>query len=182
MRPVAIRPARAEEAQRIAEIHVRAWQWAYRGLVPDPFLEGLSVENRAAYWRLEIAEGRLGHRHVWCAVRGADLLGFAAIGPSREGGKETGEVYAIYLEPNAVGSGVGRRLFAHVVDQLRRDGFRAATLWVLATNTRARRFYEGAGWRADGAEKTEDWRGTAFHEVRYRTDLNPKTSNASSLG
>jgi len=167
MLPLAIRLARADEAQRIAEIHVRGWQAAYS------LLRRLSVEDRAAYWRRELVEGRQEARHVWCAARGADPLGFAAIGPSRDlgSGADTGEVYAIYLEPDVVGTGVGRLLFAHAVDHLRREGFRAAILWVLATNTRASRFYEGAGCCVDGAEKTEDWHGTALHEVRYRIDL-----------
>src|SRR5262249_21432014 len=82
--PLAIRPAQAGEARRIAEIHVRGWQWAYRGLIPASLLEGLSVEDRAAYWRRELGEGRQGNRHVWCAARGVDTLGFAAIGPSRD--------------------------------------------------------------------------------------------------
>lgn len=110
MPPLAIRPAQAGEAQRIAEIHVRGWQWAYRGLIPASLLEGLSVEDRAAYWRRELVEGRQGNRHVWGAARGADSLGFAAIGPSRDLGADadTGEVYATYLEPDVVGTGVGR--------------------------------------------------------------------------
>ncbi len=114
---------------------------------------------------------------MWCAVRGTDLVGVAAAGPSWDpgSGAGTGEVYAIYLEPQVVGTEVGRRLFAHVMDQLRGGGSHVAVLWVLSTNARARRFYERARWRADGAEKTEDWRGTALHEVRYRIDLAPKT-------
>lgn len=59
------------------------------------------------------------------------------------------------------------------MDHFRREGCRTVLLWVLATNSRARRFYDGVGWRADGAERTEDWHGTALHEVRYRINLSP---------
>jgi hypothetical protein len=41
-------------------------------------------------------------------------------------------------------------------------------LWVLETNTRARRFYESGGWRADGSSKTANSRGFPLVEVRYR--------------
>jgi len=33
-----VRDARAEDAAAIAEVHVRAWQAAYRGLMPEDFL------------------------------------------------------------------------------------------------------------------------------------------------
>jgi hypothetical protein len=41
-------------------------------------------------------------------------------------------------------------------------------LWVLAGNARARRFYEIAGWVADGAERTSEVFGATVSEVRYR--------------
>jgi RimJ/RimL family protein N-acetyltransferase len=44
-------------------------------------------------------------------------------------------------------------------------------LWVLATNERARRFYEKAGWHADGAEAPHDVGGTTHTVVRYRRSL-----------
>ena len=34
-----------------------------------------------------------------------------------------------------------------------------------------RRYYEQAGWCADGMERMEDWDGVPLHEVRYRTDF-----------
>ena len=37
-------------------------------------------------------------------------------------------------------------------------------LWVLRDNARARRFYEGHGWRADGTERVAG----GVVEVRYR--------------
>src|SRR5690606_41064361 len=66
--------------------------------------------------------------------------------------ENVGEVTAIYLRQAHWGRGIGRRLFAAVVDRLREAGFEEAILWVLDTNARARRFYEAAGWEADGSE------------------------------
>jgi ribosomal protein S18 acetylase RimI-like enzyme len=59
------------------------------------------------------------------------------------------------------------------VDRLRRDGFRVATLWVLVSNDRARRFYERSGWRVDGGKKTEEWSGVVLREERHRRQLAP---------
>lgn len=169
---VVIRAARVDEARRIAEVHVRAWQWAYRDLLPATLLERLSVERRAAYWQAWLTDADP-RRQLWLAIRRERVVGFVAAGPARDPDADatTGEIYALYLEPEVAGTGVGRSLCDHAVEGLRHDGFRGATLWVLATNSRARRFYEQGGWGADGAARTEDQAGVALHEVRYRRPL-----------
>jgi GNAT superfamily N-acetyltransferase len=166
-----LRRAEKHEARLIAELHVRAWQAAYRGLLPDELLDGLSVAAREALWRRKLAIGS--RSHVWVAERGERVIGFVAVGPSRDGdtGASVAEVYAIYVEPEVVGTGVGRVLFKHAMDFLRGHGYGAAILWVLETNARARRFYEGAGWQPDGAMKTELRQVWELKEVRYRTTL-----------
>jgi RimJ/RimL family protein N-acetyltransferase len=45
------------------------------------------------------------------------------------------------------------------------------TLWVLDSNARARRFYEAAGFRPDGAVKVDDSHGFVLRELRYRRQL-----------
>jgi ribosomal protein S18 acetylase RimI-like enzyme len=93
--------------------------------------------------------------------------------PSEEpdSGPETAEIQAIYLVPEAIGLGIGRSLFQAAVDDIVAHGFKAAILWVLDTNERARRFYEAAGWAADGATKTEERPGRDLHEIRYARNL-----------
>jgi hypothetical protein len=50
--PIAqIRKAKVEDACGIAFVHVRSWQVAYRGLMPDRFLDSLDVEKRTNMWR-----------------------------------------------------------------------------------------------------------------------------------
>ena len=51
--------------------------------------------------------------------------------------------------------------------RLREEGFSEATLWVLAENPHARRFYEAAGWTLDGAVKEDTYFGVTIDEVRY---------------
>ena len=171
MAPHSFRLATAADARSIAELQVRAWRAAYRGLLPDVLLDTQSVDSREEQWR----EWNRGHslRQIWLIERDATLLGFAATGPSRDAGApaSTGEVYAIYIEPAVIGTGVGRGLFARVSEALRAQGFTRAMLWVLDTNTRSRRFYEAAGWRPDGGHKTETLRGVPVPHVRYSRAL-----------
>lgn len=170
--PAKIREATSKDAPRLAEIHVRSWQAAYRGQLDDDYLDGLDVQGRLEQHRRSLEEPRANWR-TWLAEDGGRVVGFAVTGPSEDADAErtTAEVYAIYLEPARVGTGLGRDLFAHVVDDLRERGFVSATLWVLETNERARRFYETAGWKPDGTITSERVDCEMRPTVRYRTTL-----------
>lgn len=167
-----IREAVPADARAIAEIHVRSWQAAYRGQLTDDYLDGLSVEDRLEQHRRSLEEPPAEWR-TWVAQDGGELTGFAVTGPSQDGDatERTGEVYAVYLEPDRVGTGAGRELFEHAVADLRERGFDTATLWVLETNERARRFYEAAGWTHDGTVTSERVDCEMRATVRYRSDL-----------
>lgn len=167
---VDIRVARPNDAPGIAEVHVRAWQTAYRGQVPDELLDALSVGVRSEAWRGMITESVWPTKVTLVAEDDERIVGFAHVSPSRDddAGPTVGEVTAIYLLPEFWNRGIGRALFERAMETLRLAGFVAATLWVLDTNTRARRFYDAAGWTPDGASKVDE-RGTfSLHEVRYR--------------
>jgi L-amino acid N-acyltransferase YncA len=163
------------DAPAIASIHVRAWQSAYRGQMPDALLDSRSVEEREERWRRGFARRAAGERfpRIWVAERDNRVIGFASSGPSQDddAAPGMGEIYTIYLEPEVVGTGVGRELFARAVQDLREVGFERATLWVLTSNAPTRRFYEAAGWRFDRTEKIEDWDGHGIPEIRYQIDL-----------
>jgi len=105
--------------------------------------------------------------------RGGQVLGFSITGPSREAedGPSTGEVYAIYLDPDRITTGLGRRLFAYSLMALGRLGFREVVVWVLRENERARRFYEAAGCILDPGGKTIAIGGADLREVCYRRAL-----------
>jgi hypothetical protein len=53
---VEVRPARIGDERAIAEVHVHTWQAAYRGQVPDAFLDSLSIERRTQRWSQIISQ------------------------------------------------------------------------------------------------------------------------------
>ena len=151
--------------------HVRAWQAAYRGVMPDEYLDALSTEERASMWRDRIA--RVDLPPLLVAETGGAVVGFAAYGrerPSSEA-RGAGELYAMNLDPGHWGKGIGRLLLRHVMDALRSLGYEEAILWVAPQNVRARSLYESEGWRADGAVADEEVLGVTVTEMRYRTEL-----------
>lgn len=167
-----IREATPADAVPIADLHVRAWRATYRGQMSDAYLDGLTVEDRLPnlVWSLEHppADWRM-----WVAEEDGAIVGFASTGPSMDADAKPSdriaELFAIYVEPARIGTGLGRALFDHAVDDLRSRRFAAATLWVLETNALARRFYVAAGWTEDGATTTERVDCENLPTVRYRT-------------
>ena len=173
---VTVRRATVADAPAMGRLVARAWQAAYRGQMPDAYLDGLRPEDRAAYWDGVLRrEDRRGA--VLVAERAGEVVGFAAAGPSPDP-EGAGELYAINVDPAHWGTGAGRALLEAAQAELDRMGFAESVLWVLPGNVRARRFYERAGWTADGAEKTSEAFGVGFDEVRYRR--RPSSADSSS--
>jgi ribosomal protein S18 acetylase RimI-like enzyme len=168
---VTVRGATADDARLIAEVHVASWRWAYRGQVTDRILDELSVDEREAMWRRSIAEGK-GRTAVAIDPAG-DVIGFVETGPAGDddADERTGEVYAIYVLEDAAGSGIGTALLRRGEDDLRSDGYRRVTLWVLTSNVRAHRFYERNGWVFDGRRSTYRVGEVDLPILRYARDL-----------
>jgi GNAT superfamily N-acetyltransferase len=163
---VIVREAKVGDAEAIERIRVRGWQVAYRHLYPPEELDRLEVEW--SRWRRRIVQPPAGWS-IFVAGEAGKLLGFASTGPARDDAT-VGELYAIYVHPDAWSRGVGRALLERAEQRLAED-YREATLWVLEDNPRARRFYEAAGWRADGGRQEVERLGVSPPEVRYRKRL-----------
>ena len=167
-----VRQAKVDDAAAMGRVHVRAWQAAYRGAMPDDFLDSLDADTRRAGWARLLESPRPGVETLVVEDDDGAVVGFAHIGPSRQNAEAEGEgeVYAINLDPDAWGRGLGQRLLAAATEHLAERGYREAILWVLDSNARARRFYEARGCRlidatdGDNEEKMPDvlyeWRPT----------------------
>jgi GNAT superfamily N-acetyltransferase len=178
---VTVRPATLPDAPAMGRVHVRAWQAAYRGHMPDDYLDGLRAEDRAAGW--ERALGRERERGaILVAEQAGQVTGFANLGPAQDPAG-AGELYAINVDPAHWGTGAGRALLQAAQAELARLGYAETVLWVLPANARARRFYEIAGWVADGTERTMEVQGVVVPEVRYRRrSTSDEISSATPAG
>lgn len=162
-----IRHATVEDAQGIAVVHVRSWQAAYAGLMPQNVLAGLSIEDRAERWAQIIGEPDHGS-HTLVSVRDGEVIGWASFGASRESDAPgSGELWGIYAHPSAWSSGVGHALLEAVERELVDAGHSTAYLWVLDGNVRAASFYTKHGWIDDGGTKIEERPGLTLNERRH---------------
>jgi GNAT superfamily N-acetyltransferase len=149
---VTIRPAEADDIEAFVEMKNDAWRWAYADLLPAEHLASLPVEAQTAGWRVAFAAPER-DGSVLVAADDARVVGVASWGASRDDDATptTGEIGMLYVAPDHVGTGLGRRLMNGALEGLRRAGYERATLWVLEANARGRGFYDHVGWRPDGA-------------------------------
>jgi GNAT superfamily N-acetyltransferase len=141
---------------------VETWQAAYAHAFPPEQLDSQSVEERTALARR--------FPPTFLAELDGTIVGFVAVGASRDESAD-GELFAIYVHPDHWGTGIGRALIEAGEERLRELGHSEAFLWVLDDNPRARRFYEIAGWAADGTKRRIDVFGFDVPEVRYAKRL-----------
>ena len=169
---IRIRPAVAEDATAVAQAHVRSWQAGYRGLLPANYLDALRPEDRASRYTFD--QMRPDGPFTQVAIDGGMICGHPTTGSCRDDDlSDSGEIWAIYVDPPRWGVGIGRRLITAGCAQLRSQGHRLACLWGIAGNERARRFYELAGWYCDGTQRTDTIGNHPIHETRYQLRLGP---------
>jgi GNAT superfamily N-acetyltransferase len=178
---VTVRPAKEGDAGAVGEVHVRAWQSAYRGLMPDDYLDGLHAEDHAARWR-EHLTAPSSAEHLLVVVDDHRVVGFACVGPAHDGdaSSDVGQLYAINLDPDVWGRGLGRELLRVATDRLRELGWLEAVLWVVPGNRRARRLYESEGWRDDDLSRDDEVFGVVVAQMRYRRLLVEPTGRPDS--
>lgn len=173
-RGVDIREAVAGDAEDIGRVRHASWQVAYSGLVPADYLAGLSVDGFVLSARRMLADRAARRMVVLVAEVDGVVSGFASVGPSRDDDEaegSVGELYAIYLDPAVWRLGIGSRLQEVALERLREAGYTEATLWVLATNSASRAFYEHTGWRHDGGVSGFEAGAEVLDETRYRRTL-----------
>ena len=168
--PASIRTATRDDAAGIARVHVEGWQWAYRGQMPDEFLDGLSVEGRTQGWKRLLATGTT----IFVAEVDGEIVGWAGSGePQHPDDAEQGvaELHGIYLLQEFTGRGIGRDLMLAVEEHMRSQGAQQAILWVLDTNTATHRFYEAGDWSWDGGTRPHLVGDVELTVRRYRKSL-----------
>jgi GNAT superfamily N-acetyltransferase len=169
------RTATSLDATQIAQVHVDSWRVAYKDLLPADLLENLSVAQRSRMWdRLLAANSE--KTVIYVAESGGLIVGFALAGPARETDQRLnqGEIYAIYVDGSAWGSGIGYKLMEASHHFLKQMVFSSMVLWVLDGNEQAIRFYERYGFVRDVSQqgvKIDQFGNVPVRELRYKLTL-----------
>lgn len=170
MTAMQIRQAGLDDASAVAGVYVRSWQVAFAGLVPQRYLDAMDASRDEPGWKSRIAETRWPSSGVLVTESETGIVGFASFGPSEEA-PGIAEIGTLYTLPEVWGTGIGKQLMLATLATLKQADYPQAALWVLEDNERARRFYEAAGWRPDGAAVVDTTGGASFNKLRYSRPL-----------
>jgi ribosomal protein S18 acetylase RimI-like enzyme len=173
-----IRPHTEADRPAVQEIRARAWRKTYTGLLPGEIIQaattppapGTRPGNRGG---LLVPEHILSSRTGLVACEEEKILGFAIGGLPREDFVPADcELWAIYVDPEIQGQGIGRALLLEFKNAMRAQGKKRLLLWTLKENRSARRFYEKLGGQLSEPEKMFRWEGKEIAaEVPYAWEL-----------
>ncbi len=151
----------ADDRMELSRIYEQSWKYAYKGLIPDDYLESIpegkwaSTPDRAGMYTLVTEENGLVGTSSFCRSRWKNH-------------PDDGEIVSIYFLPEYIGRGYGSELFTAAEKELHDLGFEHILLWVLEDNTRARKFYERHGYAATGEVLDDNIGGKDIREIMYR--------------
>ena len=149
----------------ISRVYELSWKYAYKGIVPQEYLDSIPVGKWAAHVDRE-------GMHSIVAVNDGDIVGTLSFCSSRwVKYSGYGEIVSIYLLPEFMGRGVGSRLLEFALCELRNAGFGNVLLWVLEENHNARCFYEKHGFVCSGDFIDDVIGGKELREIMYLRKL-----------
>lgn len=151
----------SDDRKAISKIYEESWKFAYKGLIPQGYLDGIPAGN----WAKAVDTPGW---NTLLMLDGKQIVGTASYCYSRfKDWKDYGEIISIYFLPAYMGKGYGRALLQAAVDKLAEMGCTDILLWVLAENERAKKFYEKNGFSKSGAYLDDNIGGKALKELQY---------------
>jgi GNAT superfamily N-acetyltransferase len=150
-----IRRAHSDDVPAVAAFQTRLWAEAYRGLVPQSYLDRMTVAEREVRWRKRVPSRR--YRVLLAELEGR-LVGVASARRAQPAGLPRLELRTLYVDAAVRGHGVAAALAEAAI------GAADAFLWVFEENARARAFYAKHGFAPDGQRKLDP--DTGVWEIR----------------
>lgn len=160
-----IYPAAPDDAEDLARVHVASWQESYRGLLPDSFLDRMSVHIHAERFRRSLTTPGA-HDVTLLASDRNGTFGYISGSPSRNLIPGQAEVHTLYVRRAAQRRGVGQDLLISAARVFIAVGARSLMISTLRDNLPARSFYEHLGGQAE-APRREPGPGGVVYEVSY---------------
>lgn len=163
---VSVRPSLPEDAPRLGQIQVLAWQAA--GVYPSAVLDQADPDAFSQAWSQAITNPPSAKHRMLSACEGPTVVGFAALAPADD---NTGEIVALEVDPHYVNKGHGSRLLAACTDILKTTGASHVQAWALSEDYRRIEFYTAAGLAPVGVRRTLDTGDTPVIEQAYRAQF-----------
>jgi len=168
-----VKKATIDDVKDISGIHALSWKFAYKGIIPQAFLDELKEDH----WVSAFVDW-IKHKVLTAQIlsENGKPIGCVAYGTSRDKSLPNwGEIISLYLLPEYFGKGYGNKLLNSALLDFKELGYESIYLWVLKDNLRARRFYEKNGLRYNNDEFVLDIMGEKLIDVRYVYSFNSCT-------
>ncbi len=149
-----IRNATLLDVNELARINVESWKFAYKNILPESYLDSLSLQELKPRWERGL---QVAHRNCLVVIVGGRMVGYTIFGPPRSKDSENGsaELFAIYFSPEFVAQGFGTRLMNKVKFRLAELKYQTCLVWILERNERAIEFYLRQGFCFSGNREPE---------------------------
>lgn len=166
-----IRYAAMEDIHGMGQVYVDTWKAAYKGMIPQDYLDSLTYEGWEEKFRSRFSQ--MTDYHLAVLDLHGQIIGVTSFMKTRDEDLPVtyGEIISIYVLPEYWQMGYGRQLLGFATSELKKLGFADCALWTLEDNLRAQRAYERFGFVRDGGKKSYEFNGTPVWEIRYRRPL-----------
>ncbi|MBR7782901.1 GNAT family N-acetyltransferase [Undibacterium luofuense] len=184
IKEVSLRRATVADAEAIAAVRVEGWQTAYRGMIPDQYLDEMLVDDHVLYWKriLQALPAAADKACVYVAESEGHVIGFVSatlLAEPKHG--YHAELGALYIRPQWQRAGIGRRMMHKVARTLQSWNCADLVVWVLSDNRLARNFYEELNGEFV-LEQEFSWDDMDLKEVGYGwKDLNVLLASVNAV-
>lgn len=172
---VSVRLAGPNDAPAVGSVQAAVWVEAYAALVPSDVAAAFQPEAFARAWRDSLARPPAGIHRLLVALRGAQVVGFAAIGPAQDPDADSsaGEISTLGVHPAERRRGHGSRLLNAAVDILAEAGASSVNVWVRSGDDVTLAFLRASGFAPDRAHRSRlvSPAGDTLGEVRLTAAL-----------
>lgn len=136
-----IREANSEDIEAIANLYVMNWKKTYIGLLPDNFLNEMTVNGGIEKWNEYLAKEK---NKIFVAYENENFLGFSACKEDEEL-KNCLYLDSLHVSETARGKGVGTKLIKTVGSYAYIKGYKNMSICIVKGNDNAKRIYEKMG-------------------------------------
>ena len=167
MNAFTFRKATRADADAVASLHTESWRDAYRGILPDAYLDGPIADERAKLWRSRFSSPGGDRRYVLLAMSQGRPVGFVCVLLDEE--PPWGACLDnLHVLPKWRGGGLGRQLFSRAAQWVMstEPGW-PIHLLVFEANLGARRFYDALGGEVVESSRNEVLEGIKIPSLLY---------------
>lgn len=175
-----VRKANIADINQMSSIHAKAWKLAYKGMIPQNYLDNLEEDFWVNSFNKSLQEN-LSEALVYeidGQITGCITFGKARIPASCQGYSacsnecsSCGEIYSLYVDPDYWDTKQGYLLTKAALNELVNRGYTRTYLWVLSSNKRGINFYKRFGFSYNNESAIFTLHGMNLEEKRFIIQL-----------